>query len=186
MVPNSIKKRIREGNINMTHYIISPLAWTVWRGSQWEVWKPFQAAKSSKGQDAWSSITYHTSTESHSVMKVQCSFCRRVVKIRALYSCNQCSHLARQDWVYENPEAHFTRQADPRHLENWIALKEARILSQVTHHHQHTRTGQRITEEYFPPITWPSTVIGSFVPQFTLEDFVCQPSVNRPALSWAK
>jgi hypothetical protein len=75
-------------------------------------------------------------------------------KIRALYSLrHHCSHLAHREWFYESPEAPFTRQTDPRHLENWIALNEARILSQVTRHQQHTRTGQRTIEEYFSPIT---------------------------------
>jgi hypothetical protein len=86
--------------------------------------------------------------------KTQARKTRVHYKFRALYRLrHHCSHLARLEWFFESSEAHSTRQADPRHLENWIALNEARILSQVTHHQQHTRSGQRSIEEYFPPIT---------------------------------
>jgi hypothetical protein len=91
------------------------------------------------------------------VMRVKCT-----VSTQPLLACwvdqnsnareSNTHHGTRRDWFCESPEAHFTRQADPGHLENWIALNEARILSQVTHHQQHTRTGQRSIEEYFPPI----------------------------------
>jgi hypothetical protein len=54
---------------------------------------------------------------------------------------------------YESPEEHFSRQADPRDFENWIAFNDSRIIRQVTHHQQHTQTGQRSIEEYFPLIT---------------------------------
>jgi hypothetical protein len=102
---------------------------------------------------------------------------RAQYKIRALYSLrHHCSHLARREWFYESPEAHFTRQSDPRHLESWIALNEARILRQVTHRQQHTRTDQRSIEEYFPPITQPSSFIGSFLLSVHIGEF-CLPSL---------
>jgi hypothetical protein len=85
--------------------------------------------------------------------KIKARTTRAQYKIRALYSLRHHCFTWPVDSVSMSAEAHFTRQADPRHLENWIALNEARILSQVTHHHKHTRTGQRSIEEYFLPIT---------------------------------
>jgi hypothetical protein len=58
--------------------------------------------------------------------KIQARITRAQYKIRALYSLrHHCFHLARRDWFYESTEAHFTRQADPRHLENWIAINKS-------------------------------------------------------------
>jgi hypothetical protein len=68
-------------------------------------------------------------------------------------------------------EANFTRQADPRHLENWIALNEARILSWVTHHQQHNRRVSEALKNTFRPSHNPAPLLAVLYLQFTLEKF---------------
>jgi hypothetical protein len=68
-------------------------------------------------------------------------------------------------------------KTDPRHLENWIALHEARILSQVTYHQTTHANGSAMhLKNTFHPSRNPASFIWQFLnPPFPIGEF-CLPS----------
>jgi hypothetical protein len=71
-------------------------------------------------------------------------------RIRSLYDLrNQCSQFVCNCWFYPPIENHFSQVPDPTQLENWLALKEARILRHVASRRHTLHTSQQHITEYF-------------------------------------
>jgi hypothetical protein len=68
----------------------------------------------------------------------------------------ECSRFAQSHWFYSSPDEHFLQAPSPSHLENWLAVNEARILTHVNHHQNQHRTGQRHITDFLPPIVQPA------------------------------
>jgi hypothetical protein len=65
---------------------------------------------------------------------------------------NQCSQFVCNCWFYPSLEDHFSRVPDPTHLENWLALNEARILCHVASRRHPLHTSQQHITDYFTPV----------------------------------
>jgi hypothetical protein len=74
-------------------------------------------------------------------------------------------------------EVHFAREPDPRQLEDWISVNEARILSQAANRQHHLRVSQRSIDQTSPHHI---TSCRHYLHDF--ERFV-PPDINRPAHS---
>lgn len=129
--------------------------------------------------DAW--ITRNQALHGHDQQTRQIARLHQAqYRIRALYGIkNKCSRFAQSHWFYSSPEEHFRQAPSPSHLENWIAVNEARILTHVHHHQNHHRTGQRSITDFLTPIVQSPPTIPQPPSTTTMSDRITNAPLTR-------